>query len=185
MLPTTRHLLRKGQVQDCILLFCYPQVTSRLYTTVLLPRDPLLECILLFCYAIANYLTVYYCSVTHRPTTRLYATVLVLTDTLPYCILLSCYLHSDYQTVYHCSVTYRSISRLLVDVHCTHKLTNRLYTTVLLPTGPLPDWILLFYYPHADCQTVYYCSFTDVPSTKLYTTVPLPSGPLTDCIPLP
>ena len=88
------------------------------------------------------------------------------------------------QTVYHCSVTHRCISRLLADVHCTQKLTNRLYTTVLLPTGPLPNWILLFYYPHADCQTVYYCSFTDVPSTKLYTTVPLPSGPLTDCIPL-
>ena len=97
MLPTTRHLLRKGPVQDCILLFCYPQVTSRLYTTVLLPTDPLLECILLFCYAIANYLTVCYCSVTHRPTARLYATVLLRTDTLPDCILLSCYPHFDYQ----------------------------------------------------------------------------------------
>ena len=60
--------------------------------------------------------------------------------------------------------------------------TTRLYTTVLLPTGPLSDCILLFYYPQAHYQTVYYCYTTHMPTKRLYTTVLLPTGPLPDCI---
>ena len=73
---------------------------------------------------------------------------------------------------------------------------TRLYTTSLLPTGPLPDCILLFVYPQATYQTVFYCSATNrliirlyttvllptLPITRLYTTVLLPTGPLPDCI---
>ena len=40
-------------------------------------------------------------------------------------------------------------------------------TTVLLPTGRLPDCILLFCYPHAHYQTEYYCSATNMPITRL------------------
>ena len=43
-----------------------------------------------------------------------------------------------------------------------------LYTTVLLPTGPLPDCILLFYYHDSHYQTVY-CGL-------------LPTCPIADCI---
>ena len=55
-------------------------------------------------------------------------------------------------------------------------------TTVLLPTGRLPDCIQLFCYPHAHYQNVKYCSATHMPITRLYTPDLLPTGPLPDCI---
>ena len=59
---------------------------------------------------------------------------------------------------------------------------TRLYTTGLLPAGPLPDCIPLFCYPHAHNQSVYYCFATNMPLTTLYSTVLFPAGPLPDCI---
>ena len=59
---------------------------------------------------------------------------------------------------------------------------TRLYTTVLLPTCPLLDCILLFCYQHAHYRTVYYWSATYRPITRLYTTVLLPACALSDCI---
>ena len=59
---------------------------------------------------------------------------------------------------------------------------TRLYTTSLLPAGPLPDCIPLFCYPHAHNQSVYYCSATNMPIIRLYTTGLLPKFPLPDCI---
>ena len=55
---------------------------------------------------------------------------------------------------------------------------TRLYTTGLLPTGPLPDCILLFCYQHAHYQTEYYWSATNRSTTRLYTTALLPTCPL-------
>ena len=90
--------------------------------------------------------------------------------------------------------------------------TNRLITTVRLPTDPLPDCILLFYYPNTHYQSVYYCLAPHRPAhyqsvyyclaphrpahyhtvnyclanhrsiTRLYTTVLLPIAPLPDSI---
>ena len=54
-------------------------------------------------------------------------------------------------------------------------------TTALVPTGRIPDCILLFCYPHAHYQTEYYCSATNRPITILYTTVLIPTWPLPDC----
>ena len=44
---------------------------------------------------------------------------------------------------------------------------TRLFTTVLLPTCPLPDCILLFRNQQALYHTVYYCSATHRPNTIL------------------
>ena len=81
---------------------------------------------------------------------------------------LFCYQQAHYQIVYYCSATHMPITRL--------------NTTVLLPTGPLPDCILLFCYQHAHYQTVNYCSATHITITWLYTTVLLSTGPLLDGI---
>ena len=114
---------------------------TRLYTTGLLPTCPLPYCILLVGYQQAHYQTVYYCSATNRP----------INQTENYCSA------TVYQTVYFCSATDMPITRL--------------YSTVLLPTCPLPDCILLVCYQQAHHQTVYYCSATNRPITRLYTTV--------------
>ena len=135
-----------------------------MYTTGLLPTGPLSDWIPLFSYTHAHYQTT-----TNRPITRLYTCTTVLPgpeDWRP----LSCYQQVRYQTVY------------LVYCLANHRPTTRLYTTILLPTWPLPDCILLYYYPQAHYQTVYYCSTTHRPTTRLYTTVLLPTCPLPDCI---
>ena len=64
----------------------------------------------------------------------------------------------------------------------THMPITRLYIPDLLPTGPLPDCILLFCYQQAHYQTVYFWSATNRPITRLFTTVLLPKCPLPDCI---
>ena len=53
-----------------------------------------------------------------------------------------------------------------------NRFITRLYTTALLPTGPLPDCTLLLCYQHAHYQNVYYYSATNMPITRLYTTIP-------------
>ena len=128
---------------------------TRLNATVLLPTGRLPDCKLLLYYPHDHYQTLheYYCSANHRPTIRLYTTVtlptgqppdcmllfgttvrlhklpitrlytgLLPTGPLPDCILLFVYPQANYQTVYCCSATNIPITRL--------------YTTVLLPTGP-------------------------------------------------
>ena len=81
---------------------------------------------------------------------------------------LFCYQQAHNQIVYYCSSTHMPITRL--------------NTTVVLPTGPLPDCILLFYYPQPHYQTVYYCSATYRPTSRLHTTVQLTTDQLLDCI---
>ena len=137
--------------------------TTRLHTTVLLPRGPLPDCILLFCYPQAHYQTVYYCSSTHRSTTELPKGPLMDGIHLLYyqqahCqIILLCYLQTHYLTEYYCCATRRP--------------TTRLYTTILLNAGPLPDrifscllptgkatrlyFLYTFCYPESNYQTVY------------------------------
>ena len=99
------------------------------------------------------------------PITSLYTISLLLTCPLPHCILFS----------------------------ATSRPTNRLYTTVLQPTGPLSDlyYCLLPIGPVPECSAtnmpiirLYYWSATSMPITRLYTTGLLPAGPLPDCIPL-
>ena len=100
------------------------------------------------------------------------------TDSLPDWIQLSCYLQAHYRTVYYCSTTHGSTTRAL----CYPRSSTRRYTTVLLPTVPLLDCILLFCYPQVHYRTLYYWSATHMSTTRLDSTVLLPIGPLTYCI---
>ena len=181
-MPTTRLYttvrLLTGPALDCIILLYYPQPTTRQYTSGLLPTDPLTGCILVIYYLQAYYQTVYYYSTTHRPTTRLTSTVLLPTCPLPVCILLFGYLQNHIQTLYYCSTIllgcklstcyqqahYQSAHHYQDVYYCpkpSNRMNTRLNTTVPLPTGPLPDWILLFCRP-------YYCSPWDLVPTPLY-----------------
>ena len=55
-------------------------------------------------------------------------------------------------------------------------------TSVLLPRGPVLDFIHLFYHQHAHYTTRLYCSAAHRPTTTLFITVRLPTGTLLDCI---
>ena len=186
-----------------------------LYTTVLLPTCPLSDCILLVCYLNSHYQTVYYWSATNRPITmkgarrrgrqkkRWEDNIKKWTG-----MGFGAYLRAAEDRegwkgiVATSSVVPRRPPRLrdwdkmrdttvllptgplpdCILLFCCHMPITRLNTTVLLPTGPLPYCILLFCYQHAHYQTVNYCSATHMPITRLYTPVLLPTGPLPDCI---
>ena len=85
-------------------------------------------------------------------------------------IILLCYLQTHYLTEYYCCATRRP--------------TTRLYTTILLHAGPLPDRIFLVYYPQAKLQDCIFYTLSDTqrPTTRLFTNVLLRTGPLLDCL---
>ena len=168
MLPTCPSLY-------CILLFCYQQAHYLTVYDCFSTNRPIIRRILLFCYQHAHYQTVYYWSATNGPLQckekerqadrRRDGTITSRNGRewgleFPWRqrktgkdgkVFLQRYLwcHDDlkgYQTVNYCSVTHMPITRL--------------YTTVLLPTGPLLDCILLSCNQQAHYQTVYYLSAT-------------------------
>ena len=149
---------RQADYQTVNYCFTIHMTTTRLYmyTTIRLTTGPLSDCILLFRYPQGNHQTVCYCSALPFGYTSC---------PLPDCILV-CYQQAHYPTVYYCLSTHRPITRL--------------YITVLLPTYPLPDCILLFCYQQAHDQTKCYCSATHRAITRPYTTPVLPTCPLPD-----
>ena len=159
-------------LSDCILFFFYPQTnyqtvfcsssthrpTTRLHSVLLLHTGQLPDCIFLYSYLQTRYQTVF----------------LLWYPQIHYQTVFYCYADLEY-----CFATQRAHYQTVLFWSATHKPTSRLYTSILLLTSPLSNcillfclrpnpllvWILLFLYPKAHYEIVYYCSAIPVPLT--------------------